>query len=341
MKDDPIPEGEEYQDIFEHYRFTADKGQKPLRVDKFLLNLISGPSRNKIQQAAEAGNILVNEQSVKSNYKVKPEDTVRIVLAYPPPDKELKPQNLDLHIEYEDNDVIIINKQAGMVVHPGVGNPDGTLVNGLLHHLQSLPGKETERPGLVHRLDKDTSGIMVIAANEIAMANLARQFFERTTGRTYQALVWGDLEQNEGTITGHIGRSEKERKHFRVYPEGEEGKHAVTHYKVLERFGYVTLVECRLETGRTHQIRVHFQYIGHPLFMDKFYGGDQVVKGPSFSKYRQFVENCFALCPRQALHAKTLEFEHPTRQERLRFDSALPTDMAALLEKWRRYQVPY
>jgi len=338
--DQPISEEEEYQDVFEHHRYVADKGQKPLRVDKFLINLLAHHSRTKIQQAAEAGNILVNDQPVKSNYKIKPDDVIRIVLAYPPPDKELKAEPMDLDIIYEDDHVIVLNKTSGMVVHPGVGNRDGTLVNGLLHHFQALPGKESERPGLVHRLDKDTSGIMVIAVNEIAMASLARQFFMRSTGRTYQALVWGDVAEAEGTITGHIGRSQNDRKIFRVYPEGEDGKHAVTHYKVLERFGYATLVECRLETGRTHQIRVHFQYIGHPLFMDQFYGGDQIVKGPSFSKYRQFIENCFALCPRQALHAKTLSFDHPASGERMTFDSELPEDFRSLLEKWRRYEAP-
>ncbi len=332
-----ISQAEENEELYEHHRLLADKGQKPLRVDKFLGNLLPNTSRNKIQMAARAGNILANGTAVKSNYKVKAGDVVQVVLSYPPREIELIPEDMPLDIIYEDDHLIVLNKQAGIVVHPGYGNYSGTLVNGLIHHFSNLPGKDETRPGLVHRLDKDTSGIMVIAADEYAMAHLARQFFERTTARTYQALVWGDVKENEGTITGHIGRSLKNRKVFQVFPEGDYGKHAVTHYKVLERFGYTTLVECRLETGRTHQIRVHMKYLGHTLFNDKEYGGDQILKGTTFTKYRQFVNNCFELCPRQALHAKTLGFTHPATGKWISFDSELPEDMLRLTEKWRNY----
>lgn len=332
-------EQEDNDELFEHHRLVADAGQKPLRVDKFLHNRLPNTSRNKIQQAAAAGNIRVNEQKVKSNYKVKPGDVVQLVLSYPPRENELLPENLPLDVVYEDDDVIVLNKEAGMVVHPGFGNWDGTLVNALLYHFENLPSKASERPGLVHRLDKETSGIMVIAANEEAMTNLAGQFFDRTTERTYWALVWGNVQEDEGTITGHIGRSPKNRKIFQVYEDGSQGKHAVTHYKVLERLGYVTLVECKLETGRTHQIRVHMKHIGHTLFNDKDYGGDKILKGTTFTKYKQFVENCFKVCPRQALHAKTLGFTHPATKEFMRFNSEVPPDMHAMLEKWRNYSV--
>lgn len=324
------------EELYEHHRIEADKGQKPLRVDKFLGNLLPNTSRNKIQQAAIAGNILVNGKAVKSNYKIKGNDLVQVVLAYPPREIELIPQDLPLVVEHEDQDVIVINKEAGMVVHPGYGNHDGTLVNALLYHFQNLPQASHEaRPGLVHRLDKDTSGILVVAATDFAMAHLAKQFFDRTTDRTYWALVWGDVEEESGTITGNIARSLKNRKVFEVAED--RGKHAVTHYKVLERFGYTTLVQCKLETGRTHQIRVHMKHLGHPLFNDKDYGGDAILKGTTFTKYKQFVSNCFDLCPRQALHAKTLAFDHPTKKERLSFDSDLPPDMAGLIDKWRNY----
>lgn len=334
---DKSEEQDEEEELFEHHRIVADAGQKPLRVDKFLVNLLKNTSRNKIQQAADAGNIRVNEQKVKSNYKVKADDVVQVVLSYPPREVELKPQDIPITLVHQDQDVIVVHKPPGMVVHPGYGNYDGTLVNALLYQFQNLPGLNKERPGLVHRLDKDTSGIMVIAANEKAMAHLANQFFERTTERTYHALVWGNVAEDSGTITGHIGRSPKNRKIYQVYEDGDFGKHAVTHYRVLERLGYVTLVECKLETGRTHQIRVHMKHIGHTLFNDKDYGGDKILKGTTFTKYKQFVENCFRLCPRQALHAKTLGFEHPTSGERLSFNSKLPEDMAALVEKWRNY----
>ena len=291
-EEDQAPE-EENEELYEHHRIVADAGQNPLRVDKFLGNLLANTSRNKIQQAAAAGNIRVNDLKVKSNYKVKPEDVVQVVLSYPPREVELIPQDIPIPIVYQDKDVIVVHKAPGMVVHPGYGNFDGTLVNALLYQFQNLPGLNQERPGLVHRLDRDTSGIMVIAANEHAMAHLANQFFERTTERTYWAVVWGNVEEDSGTIIGNIGRSPKNRKIYQVYPEGDQGKHAVTHYRVLERLGYVTLVECKLETGRTHQIRVHMKYIGHTLFNDKEYGGDKILKGTTFTKYKQFVENCF------------------------------------------------
>jgi len=335
-EEDQAPE-EENEELYEHHRIVADAGQNPLRVDKFLGNLLANTSRNKIQQAAAAGNIRVNDLKVKSNYKVKPEDVVQVVLSYPPREVELIPQDIPIPIVYQDKDVIVVHKPPGMVVHPGYGNFDGTLVNALLYQFQNLPGLNQERPGLVHRLDRDTSGIMVIAANEHAMAHLANQFFERTTERTYWAVVWGNVEEDSGTIIGNIGRSPKNRKIYQVYPEGDQGKHAVTHYRVLERLGYVTLVECKLETGRTHQIRVHMKYIGHTLFNDKEYGGDKILKGTTFTKYKQFVENCFDICPRQALHAKTLGFEHPKSGERLSFDSELPEDMKSLVDKWRNY----
>lgn len=327
----------ENDELYEHHRLDADSGQNPMRVDKYLDNLIPNTSRNKIQQAASAGNILVNGKVVKSSYKVKGLDVVQVVFSHPPREIELIPQDIPINIHFEDDHLIVLNKTPGIVVHPGYGHYSGTLVNALLFHFQNLPGKDKTRPGLVHRLDKETSGIMVIAKEEVAMAHLAKQFFDRTSKRTYQALVWGNVKEEEGTITGHIGRSKKNRKVFSVYPEGEEGKHAVTHYKVLERFGYTTLVECRLETGRTHQIRVHMKYIGHPLFNDKEYGGDAVLKGTTFTKYKQFVNNCFAVCPRQALHAKTLGFKHPHTKEDLSFNSDLPEDMTNLLEKWRNY----
>jgi len=343
MSEEKLPKGEsenENDELYEHHRLTADKGQKPLRVDKFLHNLLPNTSRNKIQKAADDGNVYVNGEVVKSNTKIKPGDVVQLILAYPPRDKEIYPEDIPLDIIHEDDDVIVLNKQPGLVVHPGFGNWTGTLVNGLVHHFQNLPGKDQTRPGLVHRLDRDTSGIMVIAANEKAMSHLAKQFFDRSSSRTYQALVWGDVKEDEGTITGNIGRSPKNRKIFTVHeddPEELHSKHAVTHYKVLQRFGYVTLVECRLETGRTHQIRVHMKYIGHPLFQDKEYGGDKILKGTTFTKYKQFVENCFKACPRQALHAKTLGFSHPGTGAWQSFDSPLPEDMQTLLNKWENY----
>ena len=335
IEDDQL---EEEQEFFEHYKFIADKGQDFLRIDKFLMDRIPNTSRNKIQVAASSGNILVNKKAVKSNYRVKPFDEVSIVLPYPPREIELIPENIPLTILYEDDDVLVINKQAGLVVHPGYGNYTGTLVNGLIYHFNNLPNSNVNnRPGLVHRLDKNTSGIMVIAKTEYAMTHLANQFFERTTERRYNAIVWGDFEEEEGTVTGNVARSLKNRKVMDVFPEGDFGKHAVTHYKVLKRYGYVTLIECKLETGRTHQIRVHMQHIGHSLFNDNEYGGDKILKGTSFTKYKQFITNCFEILPRQALHAKTLGFTHPTTKEWLQFNSELPEDMTTVLKKWDTY----
>lgn len=341
-QEDVSYDGEESsEELYEHYRFVAAPGQKPYRVDKFLHNFIEGSSRTKIQQAADAGNILVNGKSVKSNYKVKAGDVVSVVLPHPPRDTELIPEEIPLNILFQDDHLIVLDKQPGLVVHPGVGNRSGTLVNGLLYYVnKKLPqgSMEPVRPGLVHRLDKNTSGIMVVALNEYAMMNLARQFFERSTDRTYYAIVWGDVADEEGTITGNVGRNLKDRKVMDVFPpESGIGKHAVTHYKVLRRFEYVTLVECKLETGRTHQIRVHMKHIGHPLFNDCEYGGDKILKGIHHQKYVQFIHNCMSACPRHALHAKTLAFDHPITGERLTFDSDLPADMATLLKKWERY----
>lgn len=329
----------EEQDLYEHFRFEADPGQKPLRIDKFLVNRIENASRSKIQSAAEAENILVNNQAVKSNYKVKPGDIISIVMAYPPKEIEIIPENIPLHIVYEDDQLIIVNKKPGMVVHPSYGHYSGTLVNALMYHLKDLPLFKTGdlRPGLVHRIDKNTSGLLVIAKTEQAMNKLAKQFFEKTTERRYIALVWGSFKEKEGTIKGNIGRNIHNRKIMQVFPNGEQGKEAITHYKVIEELGYVTLVECKLETGRTHQIRVHFQYIGHPLFNDFEYGGEKILKGTTFTKYKQFVQNCFKILPRQALHAKTLGFIHPQTKEFMLFNSELPQDMTLVIEKWRKY----
>jgi len=326
------------EELYEHYKIIADKGQAPLRVDKFLMNRIENTSRNRIQKTAEAGCILVNGKEVKSNYKVKASDVVSVVLPTEPREIELIPQNIPVSIVYEDDDIVVINKEAGMVVHPGYGNYTGTLMNAMVYHFQNLPVKDDEsRPGLVHRIDKNTSGLIVIAKNEIAMTLLAKEFFDRTVERKYVALVWGDLKQDEGTITGNIGRSLKDRKVMEVFPGGEYGKHALTHYKVVERFGYVTLVECKLETGRTHQIRAHFKFIGHPMFNDETYGGNKILKGTTFNKYKQFIENCFKICPRHTLHAKSLGFLQPTTKKPLYFEAELPPDMQQLIDKWRNY----
>ena len=327
----------ENDDLYEHHRFVATEGQEPLRVDKFLMNFIEGSTRNKIQQAAKAGNVLVNDEIVKPNHKVKPKDVVRVVLAYPPAENLLVAEDIPIDIVYEDDAVMVVNKPAGMVVHPGHGNYSGTLVNGLIHHLENLPTNSNERPGLVHRIDKDTSGLLVVAKTEYAMAHLSKQFFDRTTERLYYALVWGDVKEDEGTIEGNIGRSFNNRLQMAVFPDGDYGKHAVTHYKVLERLTYVTLVQCKLETGRTHQIRAHFKYVGHTLFNDERYGGNDILKGTTFTKYKQFVNNCFKVLPRQALHAKTLGFTHPTTGEFMRFNTEIPTDIEACLAKWRTY----
>lgn len=329
----------EQEELYEHYKFTASIGQEPLRVDKFLMNFIENATRNKIQQAIKAGGVLVNNLPIKANYKVKPKDEVRVVLAHPPHENLLVAENIPLDIVFEDDTVIVVNKPAGMVVHPGHGNYSGTLVNGLIYHIENLPTNSNERPGLVHRIDKDTSGLLVVAKTEFAMAHLSKQFFDRTTERLYYALVWGNIEEDEGTITGNIGRSLKNRLQMSVFENGEFGKHAVTHYKVIERFSYVTLVQCKLETGRTHQIRAHFKHIGHTLFNDERYGGDLILKGTTFTKYKQFVDNCFKILPRQALHAKTLGFTHPVTGKFLQFDSPIPDDMTQCLEKWRSYTV--
>ena len=326
-------------ELYEHFKFVASEGQEPLRVDKFLMNFIENATRNKIQQAIKAGNVLVNENVVKANYKVKAKDIVRVVLAHPPHENLLVAEDIPIDVIYEDKEVIVINKPAGMVVHPGHGNYSGTLVNALIYHIENLPKNSNERPGLVHRIDQDTSGLLVVAKTEYAMANLASQFFNRTTERLYLALVWGNMEEEEGTIEGNIGRSLKNRLQMDVFPEGDFGKHAVTHYKVVERFSYVTLVQCKLETGRTHQIRAHFKHIGHTLFNDARYGGDRILKGTTFTKYKQFVDNCFKILPRQALHAKTLGFEQPVTKKFLRFNSELPEDMKLVLEKWRNYTI--
>lgn len=327
------------QELFEHHHIEVDKGQNLLRIDKFLLTRLPDVSRTKIQLAAEAGNILVNQKAVKSNYKVKPGDEISIVLPYPPRVLELIPQNIPIDILYEDEHLLVLNKKAGMVVHPGYGNYTGTLVNALIYHFEHLPGLKGDvpRPGLVHRLDKHTSGVMVVAKSELALNDLARQFFERSISRLYHALVWGDVKQDSGTVTGHIGRSSKDRKVFTVYMDGEQGKHAVTHYTVLERLGYVSLVQCKLETGRTHQIRVHMKHIGHTLFNDLEYGGNTLLKGTTFANYRQFVENCFALLPGQALHAQTLGFIHPATQKELFFEAPLPEDFQEVLIRWKNY----
>lgn len=326
------------QELFEHHRIVVDAGQQMLRIDKFLQLKLGGHiSRTKIQAGAEAGNLIVNDKPVKSSYKVKGGDVISILLPEPKREFELIAEDIKFKIDYEDDDLLIVNKHPGLVVHPGFGNFTGTLVNGLLWHFKNLPKNSDQRPGLVHRLDKDTSGVMVIAKTEYSLAFLAKQFFERTNDRRYIALVWGDFNEDSGTITGNIGRSLKDRRMQEVFPDGDQGKHAVTHWKVVERFGYVTLVECKLETGRTHQIRVHMKQIGHPLFNDSTYGGDSVRKGPVFTKYKQFVENCFALCPRQALHAKSLSLTHPTTKKWVEFNSELPADMQNVIEKWRHY----
>ncbi len=331
-------EEETNQELFEHYRFNIDPGQSLLRIDKFLSYRIENTSRTRIQNAANAGNILVNDNPVKPNYRVKPGDVVQIVLPMPPREIELIPEDIPLNIVYEDDDVVVVNKEPGMVVHPAYGNYTGTLVNALMWHFKDLPLFQTGelRPGLVHRIDKNTSGIMVIAKNEFSLNRLSKQFYDRTTDRKYIALVWGTPEPPVGTITGNVGRNIRDRKVMQVFPDSL-GKTAVTHYKVIEDLGYISIVECKLETGRTHQIRVHFSHIKHPLFNDEEYGGDRILKGTTFAKYQQFVRNCFKILPRQALHAKSLAFDHPVSGKRLSFDSELPADMQQVIEKWRNY----
>ena len=327
------------RELYEHFRFVADKGQTLLRVDKFLVTRMENASRNRIQQAAEAGCILVNGKPVKSNYRVKPLDVVSIVMDRPRYECEIIAQDIPLDIVYEDEDVLVVNKPAGLVVHPGHGNYSGTLVNALAWHFRDTPDYDVSDPrlGLVHRIDKDTSGLLVIAKTPDAKTHLGLQFFNKTTKRKYVALVWGAMENDEGRIEGHIGRSLKDRLQMTVFPNGESGKSAVTHYRTIERLGYVSVVECVLETGRTHQIRVHMKHIGHTLFNDERYGGDQILRGTPFAKYRQFVQNCFEICPRQALHAKTLGFVHPRTGQEMFFDTEVPADMTNLIERWRQY----
>ncbi|PWK18731.1 RluA family pseudouridine synthase [Xanthomarina spongicola] len=334
-----IPEQDSDEELFEHHAFTADKGQQPLRIDKYLMNFIENATRNKIQAAAKSGNIYVNDVQVKSNYKVKPFDNIRVLFEHPPYENLLTPENIPLDIVYEDDDLLVVNKEAGMVVHPGHGNYSGTLINALIYHFDNLPNNSSNRPGLVHRIDKDTSGLLVIAKNEEAMTHLAKQFFDKTSEREYVAIVWGNVEEDEGTVEGNIGRHPKNRLQNTVFfgDDEDKGKPAVTHYKVIERLGYVTLISCKLETGRTHQIRVHMKHIGHTLFNDERYGGERILKGTTFTKYKQFVDNCFKVLPRQALHAKTLGFVHPKTKKFMSFDTEIPEDMQLCIDKWKHY----
>lgn len=338
--DDTFNAPVEGDELYEHFRFVVDPGQDSIRIDKFLMDRVPNVSRTRIQDLAHADNLIVNGKPVKPNYKVRARDEISIVLPFPVRELELIPENIPIQIVYEDDDLVVVNKPADMVVHPGYGNYTGTLLNGLIYHFEHLPKKADDyygRLGLVHRIDKNTTGLLVIAKTEIALTNLAKQFYDRTSDRRYYALVWGDVQDETGTIEGHIGRSQKNRKVFCVYEDASHGKPAVTHYKVVERFRYVTLVECKLETGRTHQIRVHFQHIGHPLFHDPEYGGDKIIKGTTFTKYKQFIDNAFKLIPGQALHAKTLGFKHPRTGQWMDFDSELPENFEKLLEKWRTY----
>ncbi len=345
MQDESEKENPEIQensdDLYERFIINVDKGQEPLRIDKFLVNRIEGATRNKVQQAINTGMVTVNGKETRSNYKIRPLDSIIVYSDMSPEEIRVVPEKMELNIVYEDADLMLINKPAGIVVHPGSGNYTGTLLNGVSYYLQQQNPDTTEeilpRFGLVHRIDKNTSGLLVLAKTDIAMRQLAKQFFDHTISRKYVALVWGDVINDTGTIIAHVGRHLRLRKLFEAYPEGDHGKEAITHYKVLERFGYVTLVECVLETGRTHQIRVHMKYLGHPLFNDDVYGGDKIVKGTVFTKYKQFVDNCFKICKRQALHAKTLGFVHPTSGEEMFFNAALPEDMEQVIEKWRKY----
>ncbi len=345
MPEDLQTDNQDIQDtndeLYERFSLIIDKGQEPLRIDKFLMARIEGATRNKLQQAISSGMVLVNGKEVRSNYKIKPLDAVIVYSDMSPEETDVVPEKMELNIVYEDSDLMIINKPAGMVVHPGSGNYTGTLLNGVSYYLQqqnpSISEEVLPRFGLVHRIDKNTSGLLVLAKTDKAMRHLAKQFFDHTINRQYVALVWGDMVNDTGTISAHVGRNLRFRKLFEAYPEGDHGKDATTHYKVIERFGYVTLVQCVLETGRTHQIRVHMKYIGHPLFNDDFYGGDRIVKGTVYSKYKQFVDNCFSICKRQALHAQTLGFVHPTTGEEVFFEAPLPDDIAQVIEKWRKY----
>lgn len=336
---DDSSEGSE--ELYERMNLVVDRGQEPMRLDKFLVQRIENASRNKVQQAIESGRVLINGKQVQSNYKIKPGEEIIVYSDKEVQGEDIVPEKMPLNIEYEDDDILIINKPVGLVVHPASGNPNGTLINGVAWHLlqqnSELNTEVLPRFGLVHRIDKNTSGLMVLAKTEKAVSSLAKEFFNHTIHRQYVALVWGDVAEDSGTVNAHIGRHQRFRKIFDAYPDGEHGKEAITHYKVLERFGYVTLVQCELETGRTHQIRVHMKHIGHPLFNDEVYGGDRIVKGTVFSKYKQFVENCFAICPRHALHAKTIGFIHPRTRKEVVFNSEIPNDMQQLITKWRNY----
>ena len=342
--DNELINDDEEQELYEHHRIIVDKGQEMIRIDKFIVNRIQNATRNKVQQAIDAGNVKVNEKPVKSNYKIKPFDVITIFYAHPPKETELIPEDIPITIVYEDDDIVVVNKKPGMVVHPSYGHYSGTLVNALAYHIKQLAsksqiinGQEIPRPGLLHRIDKNTSGILIVAKTDLAMQRLSLDFFHHNLDRRYFALAWGNFEEDEGTINAYVGRNLKNRKVMDVFPNQDFGKSAITHYKVLERFGYVTLIECKLETGRTHQIRVHMKHIGHPLFNDNEYGGDRIVKGTTFAKYRQFVENCFEICPRQALHAKSLEITHPRSGKKIKFDSELPDDMKLVIDKWSHY----
>jgi len=341
IEEDELEDIAPERELYEHFRFVVDKGQTLVRIDKYLVNCMANISRNRIQEAADAGNIRVNDRSVKSNYRVKPFDVITINLEYPPSEFEIFPQDIPINIVYEDDDIILVNKQPGLVVHPGFGNFDGTLLNAIAWHLKDRPefDMNDSRIGLVHRIDKDTSGLLLLAKTPHAKTHLGKQFFDKTTHRRYQALVWGNVKEDFGTINGALARNPQDRMQFTVFPEGENplAKHAVTHYKVLERFGFTSLVECRLETGRTHQIRVHMKHIGHTLFNDERYGGHVILRGNTTAMYKAFVKNCFFICPRQALHAKELGFVHPTTGEYMFFDSELPQDMQDVIEKWRKF----
>jgi 23S rRNA pseudouridine1911/1915/1917 synthase len=342
IEDEIILDDEGTDELFEHLKIVCDPGQSQLRIDKYIQDRVSKLSRNKIQNYIRAGSVKVNDKEIKSNYKVRPNDVISVVLPHPPPEGGVLPENIPLNVVYEDDDLMIINKPAGLVVHPGYGVKNGTLVNALAYYFKQkelpiMEGNDADRPGLIHRIDKDTTGLMVIAKNDYAMAHLSKQFFEHTINRKYLALIWGEFDEAEGTITGNIGRHPRNRMQMTIFPEGEEGKHAVTHYKTIEGMYYVSLVECKLETGRTHQIRAHMKYLGHPLFSDERYGGNVIIKGTVFTKYKQFVENCFKMMPRQALHAKSLGFVHPTTGKEMYFESELPEDFQNVLDKWRHY----
>ena len=326
-----------HDELYEHFSFKVDKGQEPLRIDKFLMNRIENASRNKIQLAAKNGSIKVNNISVKQNYRVKPSDEIKVMFSYPPFENLLKPEKIDFQIIYEDRDLLVVNKPPNLVVHPGHGNYSGTLLNGILYHVKDLPENNSGRPGLVHRIDKDTSGLLVVAKSEIAMRNLSEQFFLKQTKRNYIALVWGSFKNKSGSINNYIGRDKKNRMIMSVTDDKDHGKNAITHYKVLEDLNYVSLLECRLETGRTHQIRAHMKYLGNPIFNDDRYGGNKILKGTIFTKYKQFVENCFKLLPRQALHAKSIGFNHPRSNKIMSFESELPNDIQLCLQKWKNY----